>query len=64
MKKIAIAVLLLVSAAFAVAADKFAFDADSLPDELQWLALQTTCVGQYKNGAVYSAVKSLPIRSA
>jgi hypothetical protein len=41
MKKFASVVLFLALTAFA--------GADSLSDELQWLAMQTACVGQYNN---------------
>jgi hypothetical protein len=47
MKKFTSMVMLLVSAAFAFGADKFTPAGDTLATELQWLAVQTACVGQY-----------------
>jgi hypothetical protein len=48
MKKGAIIVLLLAAPALTHAADKYApLGGNSLADELQWLAAQIACVGQY-----------------
>jgi tetratricopeptide (TPR) repeat protein len=49
MKRNTIAVFLLVSAVFARAADKYTPPGGALVEELQWLAIQTACVGQYNN---------------
>jgi tetratricopeptide (TPR) repeat protein len=47
MKKFTSTVILLVSATLAFGADKFAPAGTTLAAELQWLAVQTACVGQY-----------------
>ena len=48
MKRFIMVVLLLVSVACAFAADKYAhLGGNSLANELQWLAIQTACIGQY-----------------
>jgi hypothetical protein len=47
-KRFITVLLLLVSAALAFAADKYVpLGGNSLANELQWLAIQTACVGQY-----------------
>ncbi|MDR2109675.1 MAG: hypothetical protein LBP32_00040, partial [Spirochaetaceae bacterium] len=47
MKKRLLAVLLFITTAFVHAADKYAPQGNSLADALQWLAVQTACLGEY-----------------
>jgi tetratricopeptide (TPR) repeat protein len=47
MKKFTSVMLLLTGLTFAHAADKYAPTGNTLADALQWLAIQTACVGQY-----------------
>jgi hypothetical protein len=46
-KRAAVAILLLAAAAITHAADKYAPADGTLADALQWLTVQTACVGQY-----------------
>jgi tetratricopeptide (TPR) repeat protein len=52
MKKLISVVLLLAGLTFAYAADKYAPTGNTLTDALQWLAVQTACVGQYSNAQI------------
>jgi hypothetical protein len=49
MKKRLITVLLLITTVFAYATDKYAPAGNTLADALQWLAVQTACLGLYSN---------------